>query len=166
MAKYRNKPNEVDATQWWKMGDHPEVTQYETVVEVGLNGEIVSLGADEGCKQCIRNMGAHGRLAVAVDDVVKVCPGDYLYQSVTSETRSASAKCFEEGHELIEEELPNLPQVRFTTKKGDPKALSKFMDAVKELIVEYSDTVGLGHEYECSLILNMEIPSAQELVSK
>ncbi len=63
------------------------------------------------------------------------------------------------------EEVPNLPQVTFTTRKGDPEALSKFMDAVKELIVTYSDTVDLGHEYECSLILNMEIPSAQDLLS-
>ena len=29
MAKYRKKPVVIEATQWFAMGDHPAVTQFE-----------------------------------------------------------------------------------------------------------------------------------------
>ena len=37
MAKYRKKPVVIEATQWFKMGDHP------AVVEASLNGMNVHL---------------------------------------------------------------------------------------------------------------------------
>ncbi len=52
---------------------------------------------------------------------------------------------------------PEHPSVRFVTKKGDEKALSKFMDAVKQLIVDFSDELAQNQEddFECSLTLEM-----------
>lgn len=53
---------------------------------------------------------------------------------------------------------PEYPCARFLTEKSDGKALSKFMDAVKELIVEFADELAENPDqaFDCNLKLMME----------
>ena len=65
MAKYRKKPVVVEAEQWLKHGDHPEVGHYTT-----SNLSIP-------CKYCGCEMHNHGWIDTH-DSGHTVCPGDWI----------------------------------------------------------------------------------------
>lgn len=75
--KYFNKPVTVEATQWWKNGDHPHDGPAH------LEGKVVryyrdpSIDGLESCNHCGRNMHDHGFIDTKQGGHV-VCPGDYI----------------------------------------------------------------------------------------
>ena len=74
MAKFKKKPVVIEATQWFKMGDHPEV------VEATLSGmPIAWIETLEG-----------GHI---------VTPGDYIITGVVGETYPCKPNIFEMTYE-------------------------------------------------------------------
>ena len=82
MTLYRKKPVIIEATQWWKQGDHPQVLDkpLDLVVgfKVGYNGWIQTL---EG-----------GHI---------VTPGDFIIPGVHGEHYPCKPDIFEKTYELV-----------------------------------------------------------------
>lgn len=76
--KYRKKPVVVEATQWFKMGDHPKVT----ILPRGLD-------ADKGWIHTLE--GGH-----------IVCPGDWIITGVKGEHYPCKPDIFELTYEVAE----------------------------------------------------------------
>lgn len=73
--KYRKKPVVIEATQWFKMGDHPAVKQ----------------GKVEGCKYIETLEGDH-----------LVSPGDWIITGVKGEHYPCKPDIFEMTYEVAE----------------------------------------------------------------
>lgn len=79
MAKFRKKPVVIDATQWFKAGDHPEVREYTDVEPpVGERGRSY-VGTMEG--------------------PLRVSPGDWIITGVKGEHYPCKPDIFEATYE-------------------------------------------------------------------
>jgi hypothetical protein len=81
--QYIKRPAIIEATQWFKKGDHPEVYEYS--------------GKAEHCWSCGHSGAEHGSLTSGHRDFT-VCPGDYI----TSDAGGVAllrCKFFEEQYE-------------------------------------------------------------------
>ncbi len=79
MAKFRPKGKEVDAVQWWKLGDHPDVRPYDLHNPQDKYGYIDTLNGWE---------------------VVE--PGDWIVTFSNGEVLIYDSGCFEEMFEPVE----------------------------------------------------------------
>lgn len=86
--KFRKKPVIIEATQWWKMGDHPAVKSYQDLTE----------GKCESCGQEFR---AHGLCLTLEGDLI-VCPGDWVITGVKGETYPCKPDIFALTYEPVE----------------------------------------------------------------
>ena len=78
--KYRKKPVEIEATQWFKHGDHPKVT-------------IMPRGRESANKGWIHTLeGGH-----------EVTPGDWIITGVKGEHYPCKPDIFEMTYEKVEE---------------------------------------------------------------
>lgn len=87
MAKYRKKPVVIEATQWFKNGDHPadnSLTYTGMGVEPFLGeGKVVryyrtpELNGKTRCAYCSKDMHDHGWIDTVQGGHV-VCPGDWI----------------------------------------------------------------------------------------
>jgi len=87
MSLFRKRALVVEATQWFKNGDHPEDGDevFESGVYKGdpLEGEVVryyrtpELDGTEVCSYCNKTMHQHGWLDTPLGKDV-VCPGDWV----------------------------------------------------------------------------------------
>ena len=87
MAKYRKKPVEVEASQWFKNGDHP--ADYVSAIEaangglVESEGKVVryyrhpSMNGKNLCATCWRTMHEHGWIDTIQGGHI-VHPGDWI----------------------------------------------------------------------------------------
>ena len=106
MAKYRKKPVVIEATQWWKNGDHPD-DNCEFGDEVVREGEVVRYyrhPEDDGrrrCEVCGCAMHHHGWIDTAEGGHV-VCPGDYVIIGVRGERYPCKPGIFVQTYELLE----------------------------------------------------------------
>lgn len=79
--KFRKKPVVIEATQWFKMGDHPEVSEFFTHKPEGSDwGWIITLE------------GGH-----------VVIPGDWIITGVLGEHYPCKPDIFEMTYEKVEE---------------------------------------------------------------
>jgi hypothetical protein len=86
MAKYRKRPALLEATQWFRNGDHPqdEITLIDTPdgPSRASEGKVVrfwrslNIPGDRACEHCGNPMRLHGELTNRAEEVV--CPGDYI----------------------------------------------------------------------------------------
>lgn len=103
MARYRKKPVVIDATQWFKNGDHPE-DNAEFGNEVVREGQVVRYYRhpnDDGrrnCEHCGRTMHDHGWIDTLEGGHV-VCPGDYVITGVRGERYPCKPDIFEQTYE-------------------------------------------------------------------
>jgi hypothetical protein len=114
MAKFRKKPVVIEATQWFKNGDHPE----DNCVEIPSNkdgdyqsnlseGAIVryyrlpNLDGNVPCKHCGKVMHVHGWIDTLEGGHV-VCPGDFVITGVKGEHYPCKPDIFEQTYELVE----------------------------------------------------------------
>lgn len=105
MAKFKKKPVVIEATQWFKSGDHPK--DY-TVTHQGLeNGEVrefwpserkaagwegdvvryfrrPDVPGDKACEHCGQTMHVHGWIDTLEGGHI-VCPGDWVITGVKGE---------------------------------------------------------------------------------
>ena len=105
MAKFRKKPVVIDATQWFKNGDHPEdatemFTHSETGEQFEGEGHIVRYyrrpegDGQQECKYCGQIMHVHGWIDTLEGGHV-VCPGDWIITGVKGEHYPCKPAVFE-----------------------------------------------------------------------
>ena len=82
MPKFRKKPIVIEATQWFKNGDHDAVS------------EVTRPGAH--CHHCKATRVGHGKM---VDGRI-VCPGDWI---IGGEPKPCKPDIFEATYERVEE---------------------------------------------------------------
>ncbi len=71
MAKFRKKPEEIEGTQWLKVGDHPAVRPWRAR----------PTGGGVACGQCGELFRLHGWLETQAGGHV-VCPGDWIIRKI------------------------------------------------------------------------------------
>ena len=108
--KYKKKPIPVEATQWFKNGDHPEdgCEMFDTG-EGPFQGEgkIVRYyrnPEDDGqrkCDRCSNIMHLHGWIDTLEGGHI-VCPGDWIITGVAGENYPCKPDIFEMTYEGVE----------------------------------------------------------------
>jgi hypothetical protein len=116
-VKFRKKPVVIEATQWFKNGDHPE-DECRTIVPVPGDGEpYLSEGkvvryfrrpdvqGDTRCKHCALTMHMHGWIDTLEGGHI-VCPGDVVITGVKGERYPCKPDIFNATYEPVEQENP------------------------------------------------------------
>ena len=123
--KFRKKPVAIDATQWFKNGDHP--LDYASPQDGFQNGRLVSIPAEhrkahnwEGevvryfrhpdkayagerqCEKCGQIMHKHGWIDTLEGGHI-VCPGDWIITGVNGEHYPCKPDIFEMAYEPVED---------------------------------------------------------------
>ena len=110
MAKFRKKPVVIEATQWFKNGDHPEdechLVQPVSGVEPFLSeGKVVryfrhpDVPGERECGYCTQTMHNHGWIDTSEGGHI-VCPGDWIITGVKGERYPCKPDIFEATYEL------------------------------------------------------------------
>ena len=120
--KFRKKPVEIEAYQWFQNGDHPldytkDVPSFqmgETVVFTaeyrkinGWEGDLVRYyrnpdDSDQECRYCGTIMDDHGWIDTLEGGHI-VCPGDWIITGVHGEHYPCKPDIFELTYEKVEE---------------------------------------------------------------
>lgn len=112
--KYRKKPIIIEATQWFKNGDHPEDDVFRPFEDTGVipkkerEGKIVryfrrsDISGDQQCNHCGNNMHWHGWIDTLQGGYI-VCPGDYIIINAKGEHYPCKPDIFEASYEKVEE---------------------------------------------------------------
>lgn len=114
MAKYRKRPVVIEATQWFRNGDHPQDV-CETLT--GSDGEpFLSEGKvvryyrmphatwDIPCRHCEKVMHEHGWIDT-LEGGHTVCPGDWIITGVENEIYNCKDSIFRATYEPVTEEV-------------------------------------------------------------
>lgn len=111
MSKFRKKPVVIEATQWFKNGDHP-CDGTERFVGGEFDGELYEgkvvryyrspdLDGQQGCKHCGRIMHDHGWIDTLEGGHI-VCPGDWIITGVRGENYPCKPDIFTATYEAAE----------------------------------------------------------------
>jgi hypothetical protein len=121
MSKHRKKPVVIDATQWFKNGDHP--ADYEGDTEGFENGELVTftgatrkelrwegsvvryfrhpdVSGEKLCEKCDHTMHEHGWIDTLEGGHI-VCIGDWIITGVQGEHYPCKPDIFALTHEEV-----------------------------------------------------------------
>ena len=114
MAKYRKKPVVIEATQWFKNGDHPKDDVWRRFEDTGLmpteprEGAVVRhyrhpsyIGRRKKCSKCGQIMHLHGWVDTLEDGHI-VCIGDWIITGVKGEFYPCKPDIFEATYEKVE----------------------------------------------------------------
>jgi hypothetical protein len=113
MVKYRKIPVVIEATQWFKNGDHPEDDSY--LIASSENDQFFFLSEGKvvryyrrpdvpgttSCKHCDLPHHDHGWIDTLEGGHI-VCPGDYIITGVDGERYPCKPSIFEKTYEKIE----------------------------------------------------------------
>ena len=117
--KFRKKPIVIEATQWFKNGDHP--LDYDGDIDGFSNGELRTFSSEERknngwegsivryyrspevdggklCSHCGSIMHVHGWIET-LEGGHKVCPGDWIITGVAGEYYPCKPYIFEKSYE-------------------------------------------------------------------
>ena len=110
MPKYRKKPVVIEATQWFKSGDHPEDDRKTFCVPSGEpflgEGKVVryyrspSLDGQDNCRHCGDIMHNHGWIDTLEGGHI-VCPGDFIITGIKNEMYPCKPDIFEATYDLV-----------------------------------------------------------------
>ena len=109
--KYRKRPGEVEATQWFRNGDHPEdytksVTGPNEQKEFGWEGQVVryfrrpDVSGGSICSHCGKEYNVHGWIDTLEGGHI-VCPGDYIITGTHGEYYPCKPDIFSEIYEQV-----------------------------------------------------------------
>ena len=110
--KYRKKPVVIDATQWFKNGDHPEDDCFRTFEYTGAmpvqprEGKVVryfrhpEFSGTSVCSKCAKTLHEHGWIDT-LEDGHNVCPGDWIITGVKGEHYPCKPDIFEATYEPV-----------------------------------------------------------------
>lgn len=113
MSKYEAKPLVIEATQWFKNGDHPKDNSKELI---GTDGQFLSGGkvvrryrypsvdGQAKCDKCGDIMHNHGWIDKLEDGEV-VCPGDFVVLGWNGLYYALKPDEFNKRYKMINEEL-------------------------------------------------------------
>lgn len=110
--KFRKKPVVIEATQWFKNGDHPnDETKLINLPDIGTTymseGKVVryfrrpDLPGDSRCRECSVIMDRHGWIDTKEGGHI-VCPGDWIITGVKGERYPCKPDIFAATYELVE----------------------------------------------------------------
>jgi hypothetical protein len=119
--KYRKKPVVIDATQWFKNGDHPDDGDERFPPKTALSdarytgefagelyeGKLVryfrrpDVSGDRACQHCSLTMHVHGWIDTKEGGHI-VCPGDWIIQGVKGEFYPCKPDIFAATYEAAE----------------------------------------------------------------
>ena len=100
MAKYIKKPIPIEATQWFKNGDHPEDHS-----DGSTEGKVVKFyipEIDGQCQYCKKILHSHGWIDTLEGGHI-VCPGDWIITGIKNEKYPCKPDIFEQTYEKINE---------------------------------------------------------------
>jgi hypothetical protein len=108
--RFRKKPVVIEATQWFKNGDHPQDDCYLVVQPRGKpaflsEGKVVryyrtpDLDGQAVCKHCGDIMHNHGWIDTLEGGHI-VCPGDWIITGVKGEHYPCKPDIFEQTYEV------------------------------------------------------------------
>jgi len=110
--RYRKKPVEVEATQWFKNGDHPKdmcVPVVHKEKESFLSeGKVVryfrrpDVSGSKVCEKCNNDMHYHGWIDTLEGGHI-VCSGDWIITGVKGEFYPCKPDIFKATYEPVEE---------------------------------------------------------------
>lgn len=120
MTQFRKKPVTIEATQWFKNGDHPEdyaeprsnadsgrLYTVEFQKENGWEGQVVHYyrrperDGKNLCKYCQIQMHDHGWIDTKEGGHI-VCPGDWVITGVEGERYPCKPSIFEATYEPVD----------------------------------------------------------------
>lgn len=126
MAKYRKKPVVIEATQWFKNGDHPlDYSQTHHGYEKGIlrpfspeerkanewEGDVVRYycrpddDGERACEKCGNRMHDHGWIDTLEGGHI-VCPGDWIITGVKGEHYPCKPDVFAATYEPAPDAAP------------------------------------------------------------
>ena len=111
--KFRKKPVVIEATQWFKNGDHPddrtEMFQGSDNQPFEGEGHVVryfrhpDIPDDQRCINCDRAMIEHGWIdTLESPDGFQVCPGDWIITGIKNEKYPCKPDVFTATYEPVE----------------------------------------------------------------
>jgi len=112
VSKFRKKPIVIEATQWFKNGDHPDdecgedfiFSEGEYCYPEGKVVRRYRRPDDSGkrvCEKCGRHMHVHGWIDTLEGGHV-VCPGDWIITGVKGERYPCKPDIFEATYEVVD----------------------------------------------------------------
>ena len=101
MAKFRKKPVVIEATQWFKNGDHPEDGPAVTEGLVVRYFRRPDVPGDLSCSECGKPFHVHGWIDT-LEDGHRVCPRDWIITGVKGERYPRKPDIFEATYEAVE----------------------------------------------------------------
>lgn len=109
MAKYRKRPIVIEATQWFKNGDHPQDNSCPISPENPAlsEGEVVryyrspSINGGVDCHLCGAIMHVHGWIDTLEGGHI-VCPGDWIITGIKGERYPCKPDIFETTYEPVQ----------------------------------------------------------------
>lgn len=108
MAEYKTLATTVEATQWFKNGDHPKDRSYEIMVDGDIfltEGKVVrrfrnpAFSGDKTCDRCGHIYHVHGWIDTGGSGLM-VCPSDYVVTNEAGDIYPTSADEFEMTYNL------------------------------------------------------------------
>jgi hypothetical protein len=94
MSKYRKKPIVIEAVQWFKHGDHPEVHERgRMTISTGFGDNYAERESEVSLEGC-------GFIHTLEGDHV-VTPGDWIVRGVKGELYSCKPDIFEAAYEAV-----------------------------------------------------------------
>jgi hypothetical protein len=114
MAKYKKRPVLIEATQWFKNGDHPNDESYRLDTPDGptriSEGKVVryfkslAIPGERICGKCGNQMQVHGELSNPHTGAEEfICPGDYILTDSLGHYYRMPAEEFETRYEPYRE---------------------------------------------------------------
>lgn len=99
MVKYRKKPVVIEATPWWKHGDHPKVEAYHPTPDLGESQGAADMvwRCHAPCKGRTKD---HGWIHTLEGGHI-VCPGDFIITGVKGEHYPCKPDIFEQTYEVV-----------------------------------------------------------------
>lgn len=136
--KFRKKPVIIEATQWFKNGDHPldhesigiktpnamDLTKYSEYLET--EGRVVryfrhpEVSGECTCKHCGKNMHDHGWIDTLEGGHI-VCPEDWIITGVEGEHYPCKPHIFEQTYvSATQKSIPDIKELVEALEQGFP----------------------------------------------
>lgn len=97
MAKFKKKPVVIEASQWFKNGDHPKVS----AVPKGMGILVNAAGSQTTCKHCGNHVENHGFIETLEGGHI-VCWSDWIIKGIKGEFYPCKPDIFEAIYEPAE----------------------------------------------------------------
>jgi len=114
MPKFRKKPVEIEASQWFKNGDHPKDGTDRMQPDFSeCEGAVVryfrrpDVPGTTPCRHCDKTMHDHGWIDTLEGGHI-VCPGDYVITGVKGENYPCKPDIFAATYDEVIEQKKNL----------------------------------------------------------